>query len=290
MCILDPTAVVSAHWSSIDWAEVWSNLLSCNQESRKMECASIWTSKEKAEKYWKMVQKQQDRYLPIIDALPVSKGTRVLDIGGGPGSIAIPLALKGAQVTVVEPAGGMVEVLKDNIRTHDVSTIEVIQSRWEDVDASSFNDPFDLVTACFSLGMCDIASSIEKMQAVTTGEIHLVWFQQRSSWEQTMVDLWPRIHTTTYNPGPKGTLLYLVLSQLGIAPRVVNRFHEFTDEYTSLDEAVSDTIERLGSVPDDKLPLVRDYVIRNAIWSETGYSWPGNVMISTFSWKVSTHQ
>lgn len=234
-----------------------------------------------------MVKREQDRYLPIINNLPVGHGTRVLDIGGGPGSIAIPLALKGAQVTVVEPAGGMVEVLKDNILSHQISTIEVIQSRWEDIDTSVFSKPFDLVVACFSLGMCDIASSIEKMQAVSAGEVHLVWFQQRSSWEQTMIDLWPDLYGSAYNPGPKGTLLYLVLSQMGIAPMVVNRFHEFVDTFETLDEAVSDITERLGSVPEDKVDMVRDYLLRNGIRSETGYSWPGNVTVSTFSWKVS---
>jgi ubiquinone/menaquinone biosynthesis C-methylase UbiE len=197
----------------------------------------------------------------------------------------MPLAMKGAEITVVEPADGMVAVLKDNMRESGISSIQIIQARWEDIDPSVFSSPFDLAVACFSLGMRDISTSIKKIQAVTKGEVHLVWFQQQTGWEELMAELWPKIHGTEYQPGPKAVLLFNVLSQMGIAPQVSNRNYFTTSEYNSLEEAVSDVVERVGPVSEEKIPVIRDYISKKFSHSEWGYLWRGEMCVSMFSWK-----
>ena len=54
----------------------------------------------------------------------------------GPGTLAIPFARRVASVTAVEPAEGMVSVLKEKMVEEGVSDIDVVQKRWEDVSVA----------------------------------------------------------------------------------------------------------------------------------------------------------
>ena len=51
---------------------------------------------------------------PVVNALfaMLSEDTEVLDVGGGSGRLAMPLATRAKQVTVVEPSEDSVELLK----------------------------------------------------------------------------------------------------------------------------------------------------------------------------------
>lgn len=51
----------------------------------------------------------------------------VLDIGAGPGTLAIPFVGKAAHVTAVEPTDGMVSVLKEKMTEFDVENGSLVQ-------------------------------------------------------------------------------------------------------------------------------------------------------------------
>jgi 16S rRNA A1518/A1519 N6-dimethyltransferase RsmA/KsgA/DIM1 with predicted DNA glycosylase/AP lyase activity len=53
------------------------------------------------------------RASPQLETLPIKQGARVLDIGAGPGTLAVPLSKSGCEVTAVEPSEAMVASLED---------------------------------------------------------------------------------------------------------------------------------------------------------------------------------
>jgi len=53
-----------------------------------------------------------------------------LDIGGGAGRYALPLALVSKGVTVVEPSDGMLAMLREGMQEYGIANIETVQSRW----------------------------------------------------------------------------------------------------------------------------------------------------------------
>src|SRR4051794_33840746 len=79
---------------------------------------------------------------PLLDAAGVSAGTRVLDVGTGPGDLAAAAAARGARVTGVDLAPGM---LKEARRRHpDVEFVRADAERLPFADGE-----FDAVLGAF---------------------------------------------------------------------------------------------------------------------------------------------
>ncbi len=65
----------------------------------------------------------------------LGSGTEVLDVGGGSGRFALPLATRADKVTVVERSSDAVELLKSRAAEAGITNIDVINETWEDAKA-----------------------------------------------------------------------------------------------------------------------------------------------------------
>jgi len=206
-----------------DWNEIWKQrqLL---QESSKISGDSThdWSRKENAERYDANARNEYDeRVKTTIASLGAGKEMRVLDIGAGPGTLAIPLAPLVKEITVVEPGAGMLGVLKAHAERDRLRNITCVQKMWEDVDsARDLQGPFDIVIASLSLTMHDIREALRKMDDACSGSVHLFWFVDMPFWERMSFDLWQPLYGRPYYTGPKADCLFGVLYQMGIYPDV----------------------------------------------------------------------
>nr|WP_319540646.1 methyltransferase domain-containing protein [uncultured Methanospirillum sp.] len=243
-----------------DWAEVWTMQINRYIASHgEMECLDFWKTPEQARGLWQFAQTYSALYKPIHEHVKINPGTKVLDVGGGPGSLAIPFAEKGAVVTVVEPSDGMVTVLMENCSNHNLKTVTPVMKRWELVEESDLSGPYDLVIASMSLGMPDIRSAVDKMCSLSKGTVCLLWFLDTTPWEKILLDLWPMVHGQKYHRAPKGDVLLHVIMQMGILPNV--RFYEedFTAKYPNLDAFVNDYTRRLFVSEPGEIEKIREY-------------------------------
>jgi SAM-dependent methyltransferase len=206
-----------------DWNEIWKARQSLHESSKHFNDPSHnWNLRENAERYDSSSRSEyDDRVKTTIDSLEINWNSKVLDIGAGPGTLAIPLAPLVREITAVEPGGGMVEVLKNRAEKQGFRNIACVQKRWEDIDpARDLTGQYDVVIASLSLTMEDIQLALRKMDAVSQGYVYLFWFVDMPFWERMYADLWEPLHGSEYYPGPKADCLFGVLYQLGIYANV----------------------------------------------------------------------
>lgn len=74
---------------------------------------------------------------PVLNRLfaVVGPDAEVLDVGGGTGRFALPLATRARRVTVVEPSADSVETLQERAAEAGLANITVINEVWEEAEA-----------------------------------------------------------------------------------------------------------------------------------------------------------
>lgn len=256
---------------NIDWNEVWMQKMEAQKRAcLDTDCGSIWKNKESARRFWEMSRNNGDRIEKTIREMALTPDSRVLDIGAGPGSLAIPLAERVAHVTAVEPAEGMMSVLKENLETYGIENINCVYKDWEAVGAEmDLYGPYDVVFASYSLGMKDIRASIRKMVEVSSGYIYLYWFAGETSWDMHSRKLWPSLHGYDYQQGPKVDVLYNVLYDMGIYPNMEVFPFEHVQSFASLDEAVENFKPHYAVTSEEQEEVLRNY-LENVLEEESG--------------------
>jgi SAM-dependent methyltransferase len=246
-----------------DWNAIWKQRQALQESSKGPgDATHNWDKKENAERYDANARSEyDDRVQRTIAALPLSKEARVLDIGSGPGTLAIPLAPLVREVTAVEPGAGMVDVLKKRADHEAIRNISCVQKMWEDiVPETDLAGPYDIVIASLSLTMQDIRKALRKMDAVSSGSVHLFWFVDMPFWEKMYAELQEPLHGRPYYPGPKTDCLFGVLYQMGIYPDVTMMPMSKEYRFGSRDEMLAFFHKRFGAVTPEQVQIVDDYV------------------------------
>ncbi len=246
-----------------DWNEIWKQRQALQESSKGPgDATHNWNKKENAERYDANARSEyDDRVKNTIASLPLTKESRVLDIGAGPGTLTIPLAPLVREVTAVEPGAGMVEVLGKHAERERIRNITCVQKLWEDiVPETDLAAPYDIVVASLSLTMHDLREALRKMDAVSSGSVHLFWFVDMPFWERMNADLQEPLHGRAYHPGPKADCLFGVLYQMGIYPDVTMLSMSKEYRFGNRDEMLGFFRKRFGAGTPEQVRIVDEYV------------------------------
>ena len=246
-----------------DWNKVWKDAMDTQRKTnRNTECSSIWNSKESARRFWKMARENgAERINNTIEGMALTPQSRVLDIGAGPGTLAVPIARQVACVTAVELSECMMAVLRENLDEYGLGNVDCIHKDWEEVDAETdLSGPYDVVFASYSLGMKDIKASVRKMLDVCSGYVYLYWFAGETSWDKDSRKLWPSLHGCEYSSGPKCDVLYNVLYEMGIYPNVETFPFEHINRFEDLEEALEHFGPHYGIETEAQNKILKDYL------------------------------
>jgi cyclopropane fatty-acyl-phospholipid synthase-like methyltransferase len=220
----------------------------------------FWGNKKKVHTvYTKGDGKHDEKTNARLAAMNIQNGSRVLDIGAGPGTYAIPLTKKGCKVTVIEPSPVMRELLETRMKKEKIKSITVIPKRWEDVDLKELGAPFDVVIASFSLTMMDMGEALAKMHASCRGTVHLFWFLTEPEWASVNRDLWPHLHGGIFPGEPTADWLWQILYEMGIYASIQPEHYGPRSHYTTVDEAVEEFRQRLNCTTPAHEEIVRNY-------------------------------
>ena len=272
------------------WRDLWRQMKLARIAAPGFEgTGAYWNNRKNvSDLYMKTRTRQawQGKVDAQFRAMKIPDGARVLDIGGGTGTHAIPLAARGCDVTVVEPAAAMREELEKNISA-STEEVRVIPSRWEDVTREELGEPFDIVMASYSLSMLDIGDAIGKMVASSRGTVHLFWFLTPTSWARVSRDLWPRLYGREYPGEPLADCLWQVLFEMGIPAHLTTERKNET-VYASADEAVREYCRRLNCTGEREEAVLQDYFREVLRPSGKGFALPGASYSAHIWWQSNS--
>jgi len=192
--------------------------------------------------------------------LPFPAGSTVLDIGAGPGTLAVPLAAAGCKVTAVEPAPPMQAALAEYKMALGVDgDIPVISKVWEQVNPAGIGQ-FDYVLSSFAMSVPDLKDALLKMNAVCKKEVHIFWFLSAPPWEQINETLWKKLHNEEYYGRPLAGLIWNALYQSGIFANLEVLPLSDSHYYETFEEALDEYTDRLAAVEAWQIEMVSDCI------------------------------
>lgn len=189
------------------------------------------------------------------------EGSRVLDIGCGPGTLSLPLARLGAEVTSLDISSGMLDRLKDAVKKEPLP-IDIIECSWwtADIDALGFRNEYDLVIASMTPGIRDV-ENLDMMMACSKNLCYYSNFLRRGE-DRAYRDIRTSILGENSANNMNGMIypfMYLYLS--GYKPLVRINHSEWHEE-TNWREAAERSIEFIGrsrDFDDETKEKIMDY-------------------------------
>ena len=191
---------------------------------------------------------------PLVERLSreVAPDGTVLDVGGGAGRLALPLALRCRWVTVVEPSPSMVAELWDAAAEAGIGNVTAVEEDWESAEVV----PAD-VSLCSHVvyGVAEIVPFVRKL-CDKTFERAIILLYTESPMAQ-LSPFWRAAHREERIELPAMTELLPVLWEMGIYPDVEMLEPTGVHVFESREEAVETLRQRLyvapGSEEDGRL-------------------------------------
>jgi SAM-dependent methyltransferase len=154
---------------------------------------------------------------PLADLLAgwVSADTTVLDVGGGAGRYALPLALRCEHVTLLDPSPAMIAQFREGAKDAGIENVSAIEARWEDAEV----EPADLVL-CVNVvyGVREIEPWVRKLEAKARERVVVVAFMDAPM--SMLSPLWKAVHGEERIELPALPELLPVLWEMNIFPNV----------------------------------------------------------------------
>lgn len=109
-----------------------------------------------AEMYNQMAEMEKEYTAGQIGVFETLPGDTVLDVGCGPGRIAVPMAGKASRVTAIDTSERMLDHCRRHVHEAGANNVDIRNLDWETAELHKDLDPHDIVIACRSVGMDDL--------------------------------------------------------------------------------------------------------------------------------------
>ena len=211
----------------------------------------------------------------------VSEDATVLDVGGGAGRFAIPLAMKCRKATVVDPSPSMLEQLDEAVSEVEGISVAGVNADWEVAEI----DGADLVLCSHVVyGVADIRPFVQKLHDHARRRVVMVSFVD--SPQAGVAPLWEPVYGEERINLPALPELMNVLWEMGIYPNVRMLAPTGPHVFESVEAAIGEVSGRLfigsdsdrlgwlaGSIEGYLEAVDGEYRIRGARAARQGVVW-----------------
>jgi SAM-dependent methyltransferase len=251
-------------YEDIDWSLLRRNAMA--RKGWKRKSPKEWDTKASS---FSNRTKKNDYVDLFIRELPLHQSYTVLDIGSGPGTLALPIAPQVKKVTAIDFSSGMLEVLNQNAATEKINNIKTIQCAWEDDWQAKGVTHHDIAIASRSVGIENLELSLKKINAIAQ---KYVFISDRISATPFEAEAFYAIGRP-FDPGPDYIYTLNLLYKIGIYPNVTVLRPNPVTLYSSIEEAFASyrwMFQDLSATEEQRL---LEYVEKNIIkTSDNGIS------------------
>lgn len=233
---------------NIDWNKLWQEAQ--QRKSWKKKKKSDWDRRAHGFAGRNVNSDYANRFLQLVK--PESHW-RVLDIGCGPGTLALPLAAKVRSVTAIDFSSAMLQELEKRSTLQNIVNIRTVQASWTDDWRRLAIPPHEVVISSRSLSVTDLRGALEKMDNWATEKVFIVDRVGSGPFDPGLFAALKR----DFEPGPDYIFTVNLLYQMGIHPTIDYIELEKTRSFASREEAIASCrwmFDDLG--PEDEARLV----------------------------------
>jgi len=250
-----------------DWNKRWQEArLNYTLGQQRVSSTAFWDTK------WKSSDGSGangiDRLQWIISKLNVDPESTILDIGSGPGVLAVPLAKKAKHVTAIDISSVALKHLTERARKEGLSNITCLNQKWEDIELGKDVTQHDIIISSYALTMLDLTEALSKMNKVAKRAVYIFEAAGQKYWHY--LALWPKVHGEEFVLSPDYIYIVNVLYQMGIYANVETSEYELREQFSTLEEVVQQWQKNLNVTTPQATEIIRNYFRKTLNKEEDG--------------------
>jgi SAM-dependent methyltransferase len=264
--------------NNIDWAQLWHKQM--QRTSFRGEGVEFWNNWAKTFP----VKNGESVYVrEVIKRMHLEPGWSILDVGAGMGTMTLPLARRGYQVTALDSSPDMLDVIARDAAKEGFYNIRLVNVDWTQARVGEDFPEHDVVLVSRSLPAgSDIASSIRLIDKAARRACFITWkVTNYNELELGICDLLG----TEYNTFPEYIVLYNLLYSLGIYADVDIFQVESRWKMRSLDEAYIQLVRSRHVENGQMKEKIMAYLEKNLSFQDGYYCKEKKTVWALFSWR-----
>ncbi len=249
-------------YEDIDWQLLWRQ--SRERKSWKSKDSREWG--EKAESFAGRVRDSAfvDLFLKHIE---LDQEMTVLDVGCGPGTLAIPIARQVRQVTAIDYSAGMLALVEQQADRQQIANIRALTCAWEDDWSARDIVKHDIAIASRSMNIADLKGGLEKLDRHAASRAYVVERIAPSPFDPDAFSAIGR----PFSSGPDYIYTVNMLYRLGIHPRIEQIELASEMRFANIDRAMQNYRWMFRDLTAKEERLLENFLRKRIVRQETDH-------------------
>lgn len=243
--------MIHLQFKDLDWALLWKQA-KAKKNWRKKD-SKAWDKKAASFAQRTSRSVYTEKFLTLLQPEP---DWTVLDIGCGPGTLALPIADQVRHVTAVDFSKAMLSILQQRAKEQHLANIQTRQLSWQDNWQDAGIKPHEVAIASRSLAVPDLKAALEKLCRYGTKKICITDRVKHGPMDPDAFAALGR----KLESGPDFIYTVNLLYQMGYLPSVSFIRLEESLPYSSFEEALASYTWMFTDLTEDEKILLGRYV------------------------------
>ena len=198
-------------YSDIDWNSIWQ--ANRRKKSWKKKKSSDWDKRASSFAQRNVNSGYVDSFLSLMQP---QKDWSVLDVGCGPGTLALPLATRVKSITAIDFSQAMLSELQTRANQQGLTNIYPVKASWTDDWQRLSLKRHDVTISSRSLSVQDLQAALQKLNDYASRKVFIADKVGAGPFDPDLFEALGR----PFDGGPDYIITVNLLYQMGIHPRV----------------------------------------------------------------------